>query len=267
MKRALPSTIPRRLPPRPDCPVYVPPRSSGSFVSLESLRSSRHSSFCGQNRKKESRGADSSARPSSDITFIPFRVPARRSSLGLVSGRVSLERARILSSSSRFVSSRLYCRRVRDQNPGLILRGTYECTTVSFREVQFPDKNKPCTSPCAISANLVAAMNWKTRYVPRVDFQFAPYARKAYGNVAGTFAEIKTIVLAKSAQRLRRSSHSVETRSGFSPAGKLNARGERQCWQESNPLVAPAIIPLVPARSFSGEDPNVPGVTSALLNI
>lgn len=181
MKRVLPSTIrrPHRLPPRPDCPVYVSSRSSCSFVPRVSLSSCSTRRRDRNDEKRNSPRAESSSsrtRLSSRrilllFCFEPGRWP------GLLSSRLSARG--VLSSSSRFVSSRLYCSRVRDQNPGagILQRGNRRRVRwYPSAKYNFPTRtSRVRLSPCAISANLVAAMNWKTRYVPRVDFQFAGF--------------------------------------------------------------------------------------------
>lgn len=114
MKRVLPSTIrrPHRLPPlpQPDCSIFVPSWLSRSFV---------HSSFsllsCSRNEEKR----NSRSKSSRTLTLVGYYFYSV-SSLSLLSGQRSF--SSILSSSSRFVSSRLYRSRVRDQNWSQSLR-------------------------------------------------------------------------------------------------------------------------------------------------
>lgn len=106
MKRVLPSTIrrPHRLPLQPDCSVFVSSRSSFSFVPrVFPLLSSQPE----QGEKEFTERVPRARSLLSDITFILFRALS-------LSGRCPC--SSILSSTSRFVSSRLYRLRVRDQN-------------------------------------------------------------------------------------------------------------------------------------------------------
>lgn len=122
-------------------------RRSPLFFELS--RCSRHS----RNEEKRNSQSESSAGARSCRILLLFCFEPRRC-LDDVPVRASL------SSTSRFVSSRLYRPLVRDQNWSESPR--YLRPTVSFRGVQFPDKNELYTSPCTISTKLVIAMNWKT---------------------------------------------------------------------------------------------------------
>lgn len=140
MKRVLPSTIrrPHRLPSRPDCSVFVSSWQSFSFVP----RVSRCSVTAGTERKGIlPEQVLANAHPCRILLLFCFE-PRRCPSRG------PCPCSSILSSSSRFVSSRLYRSAVRDQNRSESPR----CPTLSFRGVQFPDKNESCTSLLVPSA-------------------------------------------------------------------------------------------------------------------